>query len=125
MPKPMLVVNVQQLLPRFHVEMLGGGGVDGAIHNAAGRELVEACRKVEMVEHGIRCRTGEAHITPGFRLKAKHVIHTAGPIYQSQKKSAPLLWNSYKVQKTGQIIKFEEMCTLVSRTEGVPKEYCV
>ena len=61
--------------------MLGGGGVDGAIHRAAGPELYEACLKVPEVRPGVRCPTGEARITPGFRLPAKFVIHTVGPVY--------------------------------------------
>ena len=62
--------------------MLGGGGVDGAIHRAAGRELYDACLKVAEVRPGVRCPTGEARITPGFRLPAKFVIHTVGPVYR-------------------------------------------
>ena len=62
--------------------MLGGGGVDGAIHRAAGPELHEACLKVPEVRPGVRCPTGEARITPGFRLPAKFVIHTVGPVYR-------------------------------------------
>lgn len=62
--------------------MLGGGGVDGAIHRAAGPELYEACLKVPEVRPGVRCPTGEARITPGFDLPAKFVIHTVGPVYQ-------------------------------------------
>lgn len=59
--------------------MLGGGGVDGAIHAAAGPELLEACRAIPEVRPGIRCPIGEARITPAFRLPARHIIHTVGP----------------------------------------------
>jgi O-acetyl-ADP-ribose deacetylase len=59
--------------------MLGGGGVDGAIHAAAGPQLLAACRAVPEVRPGVRCPVGEARITPGFKLPAKYVIHTVGP----------------------------------------------
>jgi len=62
--------------------MLGGGGVDGAIHRAAGPELLAACRAVPEVRPGVRCPTGEARLTPGFRLPAKWVIHTVGPVWR-------------------------------------------
>ena len=62
--------------------MLGGGGVDGAIHDAAGDELYKACLKVPEVRPGVRCPTGEARITSGFKLPAKFVIHTVGPVYR-------------------------------------------
>ena len=61
--------------------MLGGGGVDGAIHSAAGPGFREACRAVPEVRPGVRCPTGEARITPGFALPASHVIHTVGPVW--------------------------------------------
>jgi O-acetyl-ADP-ribose deacetylase (regulator of RNase III) len=61
--------------------MLGGGGVDGAIHRAAGRELFEACLRVPEARPGVRCPTGEARITPGFGLPARFVIHTVGPVW--------------------------------------------
>eukprot|EP00238_Polyblepharides_amylifera_P002030 CAMPEP_0196585688 /NCGR_PEP_ID=MMETSP1081-20130531/51609_1 /TAXON_ID=36882 /ORGANISM="Pyramimonas amylifera, Strain CCMP720" /LENGTH=191 /DNA_ID=CAMNT_0041907309 /DNA_START=214 /DNA_END=789 /DNA_ORIENTATION=+ len=75
--------------------MLGGGGVDGAIHHAAGPALMEACKLVEATG-GLRCPTGEARITSAGDLPVKYVIHTAGPVYQSKQASAPLLYNSYK-----------------------------
>jgi O-acetyl-ADP-ribose deacetylase (regulator of RNase III) len=59
----------------------GGGGVDGAIHRAAGRQLLEACRALPEVAPKVRCPTGRAVITPGFRLPARFVIHTVGPRY--------------------------------------------
>ena len=69
--------------------MLGGGGVDGAIHYAAGDELYEACLKVPEVRPGVRCPTGEARITTGFRLPAKFVIHTVGPVYRDGQHGEP------------------------------------
>jgi O-acetyl-ADP-ribose deacetylase (regulator of RNase III) len=65
--------------------MLGGGGVDGAIHRAAGSRLVEACRAIPEVTPGVRCPTGEARLTPGFDLPARYVIHTVGPIWRGGK----------------------------------------
>ncbi|WP_158753167.1 O-acetyl-ADP-ribose deacetylase [Dyella sp. S184] len=61
--------------------LLGGGGVDGAIHRAAGPALLEACRALPESAPGMRCPTGEARITAGFALPARHVIHTVGPIW--------------------------------------------
>ena len=73
---------VDAIVNAANERMLGGGGVDGAIHRAAGPELYEACLKVPEVRPGVRCPTGEARITPGFRLPAKFVIHTVGPVYR-------------------------------------------
>ena len=69
--------------------MLGGGGVDGAIHDAAGDELFKACLKVPEVRPGVRCPTGEARITLGLNLPAKFVIHTVGPIYRDGQHGEP------------------------------------
>ncbi|MEK8022863.1 MAG: O-acetyl-ADP-ribose deacetylase [Candidatus Hydrogenedentota bacterium] len=75
-------VEVDAIVNAANERMLGGGGVDGAIHYAAGSALMEACRKIPEVCPGVRCPTGEARITDGFRLPAKHVIHTVGPVYE-------------------------------------------
>jgi O-acetyl-ADP-ribose deacetylase (regulator of RNase III) len=61
--------------------MLGGGGVDGAIHRAAGPGLLEECRRVPEARPGVRCPTGEARMTGGHALPARHVIHTVGPVW--------------------------------------------
>ncbi|XP_042425120.1 macro domain-containing protein VPA0103-like isoform X5 [Zingiber officinale] len=77
-------------------QMLGGGGVDGAIHRAAGPELLDACRKVPEVRRGVRCPTGEARITPAFQLPVSHVIHTVGPIYDVDEHPEVSLSNAYR-----------------------------
>lgn len=65
--------------------MLGGGGVDGAIHKAAGSALREHCKKIPEVESGVRCNTGDAVITPSFNMEhVDSIIHTAGPVYYEE-----------------------------------------
>ncbi|XP_078436513.1 appr-1-p processing enzyme family protein [Wolffia australiana] len=76
--------------------MLGGGGVDGAIHRAAGPELVAACLQVPEVRPGIRCATGEARLTPAFRLPVATVIHTVGPIYDVDRQPEASLRSAYR-----------------------------
>jgi O-acetyl-ADP-ribose deacetylase (regulator of RNase III) len=88
--------QVDAIVNAANERMLGGGGVDGAIHRAAGPKLVEACRAVPEVRPGVRCPTGEARITPGFALPARHVIHTVGPVYGGRERDALLLASAYR-----------------------------
>jgi O-acetyl-ADP-ribose deacetylase len=75
-------LDVDAVVNAANEALSGGGGVDGAIHRAAGPELPAACRAFPMVRPFVRCPTGEARITPGFRLPARYIIHTAGPIWR-------------------------------------------
>jgi len=75
--------------------MLGGGGVDGAIHKAAGIKLLEACKAIELTD-SVRCPIGEARITEAGNLDAKYVIHTVGPRYYTDPEPENLLISAYK-----------------------------
>jgi len=74
-------LNVDAIVNAARPSLLGGGGVDGAIHRAAGLQLRKACEKFPEVTPGVRCRTGEVFLTSGYDLPAKHILHTVGPVY--------------------------------------------
>lgn len=76
-------LDVDAIVNAANETLLGGGGVDGAIHRAAGPGLLAACQALPEVAPGVRCPTGEARITPGFALRARYVIHTVGPVWHS------------------------------------------
>lgn len=84
-------LEVDAIVNAANETLLGGGGVDGAIHRAAGRALLQACRRLPELRPNVRCPTGEARMTSGFGLPARYIIHTVGPVWHGGKRGESAL----------------------------------
>jgi O-acetyl-ADP-ribose deacetylase (regulator of RNase III) len=87
-------LKVDAMVNAANERMLGGGGVDGAIHKAAGPKLLRACKAVPEVDKGVRCPVGHVRVTPAFDLPAKFVFHTVGPMWNNPRLSRANEWQN-------------------------------
>jgi len=107
--------------------LLGGGGVDGAIHRAAGPRLLAACKALRASMYTDGLPTGEAAITPGFNLSAKYVIHTVGPVYSKKEDQSEQLSNAFLRSlrlADKQELKSVALPAISTGAYGYPKREC-
>lgn len=95
-------LDVDVIVNAANPTLLGGGGVDGAIHCAAGPGLLAECRQLPELRAGVRCSTGEVRATGGHNLRARHVFHTVGPVWRDGSHDEPVLlancyWQSLRL----------------------------
>ncbi len=93
--KDITTLDVDAIVNAANSGLLGGGGVDGAIHRAAGPNLIAECKEIREKTYPEGLPTGQAVITKGYDLKARHVIHTVGPVYGKGKLPSKLLADAY------------------------------
>lgn len=105
-------LEVDAIVNAANETLLGGCGVDGAIHRAAGRDLFKACLAIQEIKPGVRCLTGEAKITPGFNLPAKYIIHTVGPVFINGEQGED--WSLTKCYKNSLALAVENNCKSIA-----------
>jgi O-acetyl-ADP-ribose deacetylase (regulator of RNase III) len=117
-------IAVDVIVNAANSSLLGGGGVDGAIHRAGGREILDQCMEIRNKQGG--CKTGEAVITTGGKLKAKYVIHTVGPVWNGGKNGeAELLSSCYRnslIIATKHVVKSIAFPSISTGIYRFPKE---